>query len=431
MNQKSITLKENKTACSKPSLVITKLPIRNNCTFYSGNEPKNNLFGSEKRDEILSNSELYPQKYKILKILEKYNPALLNKFLSCGRTYVSFNHGGIETRESITYECSDCGNKGTVKQRCHLPICPDCIQDRIQRLLSKYWREVEQFVNPKLFTLTVKNVKYMTPDSVRFIIRSFHKLRRLKVFRKVTGGVYGVDITNKGNGWNIHIHAVMDSPYIPQKKLKANWKRITKTSFVVDIRKVKSGISGLYEVLEYIGNIKQGKLNLPKIKKDRDLITYALITSGVRMVGSFGKLYGLKFTYKTQCSECGSENLKYKLVRVMLEVKNIERYKLPPPYSDFLVSGDVIEKFRQIKLAINNSPRIELYDDGHKKKHTKIERKLPNSCHSNYLMSTSPKFTSLEVYGLIKSGLVETDRNGYIWFNDSDDKKKDVVKWVK
>lgn len=399
-----------------PLLDIVKLSIRNTFTF----EAPINAFGVDKLELIKSNPAIFPKKNYLVRILQENSRSdLLNKFLFCGKTYRRSSGSGQEIRDYTEYECSDCGHKGTVKQRCGLPICPDCIADRSKRILGKFWPFVKDFKNPKLLTLTIPNIPYLTSLEIRKIIKAFGKLRRLVLWNRVIGGIYAIEITNIGNGFHIHIHAVLDSPYIPRNKIKTAWEKYT-GGFMVDIRRVKSGTSGLCECVAYIGNAKnnKGELGLPKIYNPKDMILYADITPGIRMVGTFGKLYGIKFENKPSCSRCGSENLKYRIRREIIENKNQERFKMPPPW-EFLVSGDIVEKRRQIEMAISGVCEIRVVSErGYET--LNLKRILPSDCHSQFLISTG-FLTPLEVYGLIKSGLVKTDDKGYIWFNREND----------
>jgi hypothetical protein len=67
---------------------------------------------------------------------------------------------------------------------------------------------------PLFVTFTTKNFADADEDGfdfVRHIRRSFTKLRRLRWFKKcVAGGCASIEVTNTGNGWHPHIHALMD-----------------------------------------------------------------------------------------------------------------------------------------------------------------------------------------------------------------------------
>lgn len=414
-----------------PLLDITKLPYRNIFTFLVPFQDTADM----KKKAILDNKSEYPAHFRVLRAIEENNQlALLNKFLNCGKIYnyrASGNgHDGV--MEHKAYSCTDCGHSGKVREMCGMKICPDCIQKRILTLFARYRPHVENFKSPKLLTLTVRNFPTINNDRVRFILKAFSKLRRRKVFRCVRGGVYFVETTNTGNGWHIHIHAVIDSPYLPRndrvvgkrriKGIKSIWESYT-DSFIVDIRKVKSGKSGLAESIKrafgYVSGSKKKKPNgehlLPKITKDSDLLIYELALDQVRLAGTFGSMYNIDSKERPVCERCGSENIEYNLVREMI-VRDfvVNKLTLPPPWS-FLIHGDVIEKRAQLVMAVEKVDKISYWNDRHTFRTCGFTRIVPDDCHVDFLYATLG-MSSQEILGLLESGMVDFDQDGFVYF---------------
>lgn len=185
----------------------------------------------------------------------------------------------------IFYECRDCGSVGWSKKHCGLRVCPTCAERMKKRLLAKYYKGLKKL--PKfykrrlrLITLTIKNVPDLRMpdfDAITFIKQAFYRLRKrpcLKV--KIYGGVYGLETTNTGKGWHLHIHALVSSDYIvdacnemkraknrseeveiekrlcrhcKDKCLRRLWQEET-GSTVIDVR--KANVIGINEVVGYI-----------------------------------------------------------------------------------------------------------------------------------------------------------------------------------
>lgn len=64
----------------------------------------------------------------------------------------------------------------------------------------------------------MRNVSAITCGDIRKLRRAFGKLRHRKLWKSRTrGGVAAVEITNEGNGWHPHLHAVIDCAWLAWK----------------------------------------------------------------------------------------------------------------------------------------------------------------------------------------------------------------------
>ena len=52
------------------------------------------------------------------------------------------------------------------------------------------------------------------------------------------GGLYAVEAVNKGRGWHVHLHVLVEGGYVSQRLLAADWQELTGDSCIVDIREV-------------------------------------------------------------------------------------------------------------------------------------------------------------------------------------------------
>lgn len=73
--------------------------------------------------------------------------------------------------------------------------------------------------------------------SWRHLLRRRTKPRTVTAFRELVGAVWSYEVTNIGNGWHPHLHAVVVSQRpVDQDALAAEWRGITGDSFIVDVR---------------------------------------------------------------------------------------------------------------------------------------------------------------------------------------------------
>ena len=94
--------------------------------------------------------------------------------------------------------------------------------------------------DPKLVTLTLKHNDAPLLDQAKRIKESFRRLRARAVWKQqVVGGFWVIEIikAKSQEGFHVHIHAIIDSKFLPQDWLSREWHRITGDSYIVDIRR--------------------------------------------------------------------------------------------------------------------------------------------------------------------------------------------------
>jgi hypothetical protein len=203
--------------------------------------------------------------------------------------------------KTITVECSapGCGrHRRRIRLRCGKRSCPDCRGRDYVRLVRGYGQAVSQFRHPKLLTATLRNEQKLTAEVVARLRKSFRALVR-HLGPLVRGGIYSIEVVNKGHGWHVHIHAVIDAAYIPQRRLSADWLAITGDSFVVDIRRAWSPREALKYILKYL--TKEPEL-LDHLKP-----IYNSALQGVRLTQPFGVMYRVWKIQRSPrvCPDCG------------------------------------------------------------------------------------------------------------------------------
>ncbi|WP_230380272.1 protein rep [Pseudomonas putida] len=188
--------------------------------------------------------------------------------------------------------------------RQHL-VCPLCAIRRGAKALGAYlarWEVLQgQYpeLRPYLVTLTVKNGDDLEERQAH-LTKSLRKLMdHRRNFNagvprsswtelcKAQGGVYTLELTNKGNGWHPHCHMIVLAASQPsQSDLSVEWYRITGDSMVVDVRPIAGDSSeGFMEVFKYA--VKFSDLTL------EDNWHAAQVLKGKRLLNSFGLFRGV------------------------------------------------------------------------------------------------------------------------------------------
>jgi len=214
---------------------------------------------------------------------------------SCGN-YLHF-------REYFTVGKVRLHNASFCKQ--HL-VCPLCAIRRGAKALGAYlarWeviRAERPDLKPYLLTLTVKNgddLEERQAHLTRSLKRLMHHRRDFNAgtrgapwteLCKAEGGVYTLELTNKGKGWHPHCHMIVLAASAPsQSAISAEWHRITGDSMIVDCRPITGDPSeGFMEVFKYA--VKFSDLSLA------DNWQAAQVLKGKRLLNSFGLFRGVE-----------------------------------------------------------------------------------------------------------------------------------------
>lgn len=179
--------------------------------------------------------------------------------------------------------------------------CPLCAIRRGAKYLKAYsdrWTVIHKArpdLKLYLLTLTVVNGPDLTEryDHLRSawqLLLHRRKVSRAKsCLRVVSGGVASFEVTNKGNGWHPHLHALIASTEMPSRDdLEREWFGITADSYIVDVRPVSSEqeLGGFCEVFKYA--VKFSDLS------PSDNFEAFRILRGRRLLASFGCFRGVE-----------------------------------------------------------------------------------------------------------------------------------------
>jgi hypothetical protein len=189
-------------------------------------------------------------------------------------------------------------------------ICPLCAMRRGSKYVENYMDRLAVILKDRpdlrayMVTFTVKNGDDLEERffHLRRSLSKLHERRRdfLKKGRgrtsigNVEGAVWSFEVTNKGNGWHPHAHAVYLARSAPsQAGLRAEWETITGDSFMVDVRPISGDpADGFVEVFKYA--LKFSELSL------EDNVVAWRTFKGRRLVASFGLFWGVKVPEKLE-----------------------------------------------------------------------------------------------------------------------------------
>lgn len=148
--------------------------------------------------------------------------------------------------------CSCCGETKALVHRCSLKFCPVCawrITEKRKLKLAAWSRCVK---NPQHIVLTQRNFETLNRGKIREHYKNLTKIRRHQLFKQVRGGCCSVEITNKGEGWHLHSHWLVDAPFIDYAQLSIAWGNLCGQEFGIVHGKKITSAGYEKEILKYV-----------------------------------------------------------------------------------------------------------------------------------------------------------------------------------
>lgn len=230
-----------------------------------------------------------------------------------------------ECGQMVPFVCTNCGHDHDVPMHCKRRYCPECQPMLTMQKTQRWSHAISSIQWPLFVTLTMSNSS--DPAIVANIKKAWQKFRRRKLIKdKVKGGVATYEITNKGNGWHPHIHAVMDcrwlSLHVPEplrrdpkevvekkcalakKELSALWaEQLKQEVAIVDVQRVYDQDKVISEVIKYA--MKGSDL----VNSPDDIAPMLRAIKGTRMLAGWGSLFPLPSMDEEEspgvaCKEC-------------------------------------------------------------------------------------------------------------------------------
>lgn len=211
--------------------------------------------------------------------------------------------------------CSACGKSWYIIDRCRLRVCPLCSYE-VSKQRGDYLKAMTRnMTHPKMLTLTQPLWQRDPHDGIKYLRSCFNKLRRNTLFKDVKGGAYQIELKEKEQGWHIHMHVLLDCPYIPYQRLFTEWKKILGTTAPqIQIQAASSPRAREY-VCKYAAKSADFDTNT------KSIVRWYLATKGERLFATFGAWYNAKIEELDNekekpesvsvCPHCGSHKTTF------------------------------------------------------------------------------------------------------------------------
>lgn len=285
-----------------------------------------------------------------------WRDTMVAKLNSIGREDLAQPLAHCRTEQYIAM-CTRCEATRIFWNRCERFCCPLC-QPRLARERRdqiEWWAlTIKQ---PKHVVLTAPNTTTLTVPYLQWLKRAWTALRRSSLAANWQGGFWTIEVTNKGNGWHVHIHAIIDARWIPADQLARAWaQRLGTPIAIVDVSDARDA-RYLAEAVKYVCKMSD-LVTLPA----EDLATVIDTFSRQRTFGVFGSLYGQRTAWRdylatqdaaTPTCECGCTRWRvftpdeFEAWSILTEPRHHPR---PPPkiepQLDFDLPRDAVQQFR-------------------------------------------------------------------------------------
>lgn len=175
--------------------------------------------------------------------------------------------------------------------RCNLRWCPMCQQTKRVIIAAGVSKWVTTATSPKFLTLTLKSSDNPLEYQLKTLYDSFRLFRRRKFPASlIRGGFWFFQVTwnTKRMQWHPHIHCLIDSGFLPQRRLSKAWLSASGGSSIVDIRAVTDAVKSA----QYVARYATAPASLLSFRPDQGQLIIRALTDQ-RIVGSWGSARGV------------------------------------------------------------------------------------------------------------------------------------------
>jgi hypothetical protein len=117
--------------------------------------------------------------------------------------------------QEVMVKCACCAADRIAHHQCRKKWCPLCERSIAAKRSAELTKKVRHFQWPLFATFTMANEFDLKNEPVKRLKKAFRKLRHRRIWKdRVKGGCVCVEVTNRGNGWHVHLHAVIDCRWL-------------------------------------------------------------------------------------------------------------------------------------------------------------------------------------------------------------------------
>jgi len=224
--------------------------------------------------------------------------------------------------------CVCCGEEREGHTACRKRWCPACSWQIQRRRIDRFKGAVELMEWPAFLTLTQANSP--DPETIRELRKAWGKMRRRKMFEgQIKGGVAAIEVTNEGEGWHPHLHAIIDCEWLAVHT-PAPSRRDSHDVFVQKCEHAQAELSSVWASvvkqdtaicwIERMRNLDKLRYSLKYAVKGSNLISspdpigpLLRCLEKTRCISAFGNLHGRTSEMDaderpvTVCGQCGTE----------------------------------------------------------------------------------------------------------------------------
>jgi hypothetical protein len=181
----------------------------------------------------------------------------------CGHKYLILDNKGFrsyrfETQSNPNAKMPSGKLMKITPAKCKSYSCPICGQKKVMDLVEKLKNvDLKKY---RFFTLTLKNKKTLadTEKNLLEISKHFNKLNVNLRKRPEFKGLEYFRVTEIGKDGMVHIHGIWNK-YIPSVLLSEMWLKITKTSYIVKVERIKNKKDAVKYLYKYLTKDACGK----------------------------------------------------------------------------------------------------------------------------------------------------------------------------
>ena len=173
-----------------------------------------------------------------------------------------------------------------VPKYCHDRFCKPCARQRSWLIRKNLSAQLPR--HPcRFITLTLRSEQEPLQELLDKLRDSFTKLRKHPFWTThVKGGAAFIEVkwSDHAQRWHPHLHIICHGSFIPQGVLTVVWQRITRTSFIVDVRLIRSR----GEVLRYVTKYATKPIASGVLHQREHLAEAVLAMQGRKLCTAFG-----------------------------------------------------------------------------------------------------------------------------------------------